>query len=124
MSGSPRTISPGSSVKTAQHMMRSHGIRHLPVVERGKVVGIISARDLLVLETLPDVDPAEATVDEAMVRDVFVVSPEAALGEVVETMIERKVGSVVVVEDAHVVGLLTTIDALSALHGLLEENRP
>jgi acetoin utilization protein AcuB len=91
-------------------------------MEHGQVVGIVSARDLLLLETLPNVSPGEAHVYEAMVRDVFTVSPETPLGEVVETMIERKVGSAVVVEDDHVVGVLTTIDALAALHGLLEEH--
>jgi acetoin utilization protein AcuB len=124
MSASPRTISPGSSLATAHRLMRSLGIRHLPVMEKGVVVGILSARDLLMLETLPKVDPAEARVYEAMIRDVFVVAPEAALGEVVQTMIERKLGSAVVADGPHVVGVLTTIDALRALHELLEQGRP
>jgi acetoin utilization protein AcuB len=124
MSASPRTISPGSSLATAHHLMRSAGIRHLPVVDRGEVVGLLSARDLLLLETLPNVSPGEARVYEAMVHDVFAVGPDAPLGEVVETMIERKLGSAVVVEEGHVVGVLTTIDALRALHELLEQTPP
>jgi acetoin utilization protein AcuB len=120
MSASPRTISPRSSLASAHRLMRTRGIRHLPVVDRGVVVGIISARDLLLLETLPGVTAGDARVDEAMVRDVFVVSPETPLGEAVETMIERKIGSAVVVEGSAVVGVLTTIDALGALHELLE----
>jgi acetoin utilization protein AcuB len=100
--------------------MRSAGIRHLPVVEKGVVVGVLSARDLLLLESLPKVDPHEAHVYEAMIRDVYAVSPDAPLGEVVETMIERKLGSAIVVDALDVVGVLTTIDALRALHELLE----
>jgi acetoin utilization protein AcuB len=124
MSASPRTISPGSSLATAHRLMRSAGIRHLPVVDRGAVVGLLSARDLLLLETLPNVSPGEARVYEAMVHDVFAVAPDAPLGEVVETMIERKLGSAVVVDDGLVVGVLTTIDALRALHELLEQSPP
>ena len=122
MSASPRTIAPGSTLATAHRSMRSLGIRHLPVTEKGVVVGVLSARDLLLLETLPKVDPTEARVYEAMVRDVFIVSPEAPIGEVVETMIERKIGSAVVVDGQDVVGVLTTIDALRALHDLLEQD--
>jgi acetoin utilization protein AcuB len=122
MTPSPRTISPASSLVTAHRLMRAAGIRHLPVVEKGVVVGVLSARDLLLIETLPKVDPAEARVYEAMIRDVFVVPPSTPLGEVIETMIERKLGSAVVTDGPSVVGVLTTIDALRALRDLLEQD--
>jgi acetoin utilization protein AcuB len=120
MSVSPRTIAPGRSIASAHRLMRAAGIRHLPVVEKGVVVGVLSARDLLLLESLPKVDPDEARVSEAMIHDVFSVSPDAPLGEVVETMIDRKLGSAIVVDGPTIVGVLTTIDALQALHTLLE----
>jgi acetoin utilization protein AcuB len=120
MTASPRTISPGSSLAQAHRAMRGAGIRHLPVVEKNVVVGVLSARDLLLLESLPKVDQNEARVYEAMVRDVFSVAPDTPLGEVVETMIARKLGSAIVVDGPNVVGVLTTIDALHALHELLE----
>jgi acetoin utilization protein AcuB len=121
MSASPRTISSGSTLATAHRLMRVAGIRHLPVVEKGALVGVLSARDLLMLESLPKVDPNEARVYEAMVRDVFAVPHDAPLGEVVETMIDRKLGSAIVVDGPNVLGVLTTIDALEALHELLEQ---
>jgi acetoin utilization protein AcuB len=121
MTASPRTISPGSTLAQAHRVMRGSGIRHLPVVEKNVVVGVLSARDLLLLESLPRVDQNEARVYEAMVRDVFSVAPSAPLGEVVETMIARKLGSAIVVDGPNVVGVLTTIDALHALHELLEQ---
>ena len=55
-----------------------------------------------------------------MVQNVFTVDPDAPIGEVVETMIERKVGSAVVCRDERVVGVFTTIDALQAFHETLE----
>jgi acetoin utilization protein AcuB len=59
-------------------------------------------------------------VEEAMVEDVFTVTPEAPIGEVIETMIDRKLGSAVVTRGDRVLGVFTTIDALTALHRLLE----
>jgi acetoin utilization protein AcuB len=74
----------------------------------------------LLIESLPDVNPDEVPVEDAMVQDVFTVSPDTPVAEAVETMIERKLGSAVVSENDRVVGVFTTIDALTALHRLLE----
>ena len=76
---------------------------------------------MLLVETLPGVNPTDVRVEEAMVMDVVTVAPDAPVGEVVESMLERKIGSVVVTDGDRVVGVFTTIDALRALHQLLEE---
>ena len=101
-------------------MMLDQGIRHLPVLDGGKIVGLLSERDLLLVESLPGVNPTDVRVEEAMVQNVFTVEPETPVGEVVETMIERKLGSALVTEGERVIGVFTTIDALRALHELLE----
>jgi acetoin utilization protein AcuB len=120
MTASPLTIGPTSSLSKAVKMMRDNHVRHLPVVEAGRVVGVLSQRDILIMESLPGVNPTEVRVEEAMVRDVFTVAPDAPLGEVIETMIDRKLGSTIVCEGERVLGVFTTIDALGALHRLLE----
>lgn len=120
MSPAPHTIGPTSSLSKAIKTMREQQVRHLPVVERGQVVGVLSQRDILIMESLPGVNPTEVRVEEAMVRDVFTANPETPVGEVVETMIERKLGSTIVTEGGRVVGVFTTIDALRALHDRLE----
>jgi acetoin utilization protein AcuB len=102
-------------------MMQEHRIRHLPVLDGGRIVGLLSERDLFLVETLPNVNPTNVRVDEAMVQEVFTVEPDAPIGEVVERMIARKVGSAVVCDEDRVVGVFTTIDALGALHELLEQ---
>ena len=96
MTDSPHTIGPTRSLAVARRMMLDHGIRHLPVLDGGKIVGLLSERDLLLVESLPGVNPTDVRVEEAMVQNVFTVEPDAPVGEVVETMIERKLGSAVV----------------------------
>ena len=119
MTSSPLTIGPTSSLSKAVKLMRDHHVRHLPVVDGGRVVGVLSQRDILIMESLPGVNPTEVRVEEAMVRDVFTVAPDAPVGEVIETMIDRKLGSTIVCEGERVLGVFTTIDALHALHALL-----
>lgn len=102
-------------------MMLDHRVRHLPVLDGGRIVGLISERDLLLVESLPGVNPTDVRVEEAMVQNVFTVEPDTPVAEVVETMIERKLGSAVVSADERVIGVFTTIDALQALHELLEQ---
>jgi len=120
MTGSPLTIGRGESLAAAHDLMRKHQVRHLPVVDGSDVVGVLSQRDVLLLETLPGGHSPDVGVDEAMVEDVFTVSPDAPVAEVVERMIRDKLGSAIVCESSRVVGVFTTIDALRALHELLE----
>jgi acetoin utilization protein AcuB len=120
MTASPLTIARTQSLATAHQVMREHQVRHLPVLDGGHVVGIVSQRDLFLVESLPDANPTEVQVEEAMVEDLFTVSPDAPIGEVVEQMIEKKLGSAIVCHGDHVLGVFTTIDALRALHRLLE----
>ena len=120
MTPSPLVIGPTSSLSKAVKLMRDNHVRHLPVVHGGRVVGVLSQRDILIMESLPGVNPTEVRVEEAMVHEVFTVSPDAPLGEVIETMIDRKLGSTIVCEGERVLGVFTTIDALRALHALLE----
>ena len=103
----------------AHRMMREHKIRHLPVLRGSKIVGLVSDRDLNMVETLKDVDPRKVLVSEAMSQDPYVVSPEAALDEVVATMAQGKLGSAVVTQHDKVVGIFTTVDACRAFSDLL-----
>jgi acetoin utilization protein AcuB len=120
MTPSPHTISPTGSLAAARRTMLEHQVRHLPVLDGGRIVGLISERDLLLVESLPGVNPADVRVEEAMVQSLFTVNPDTPIGEVVEPMIERKLGSAVVCEGERVIGVFTTIDALQALHEMLE----
>src|SRR3954471_8850501 len=96
MTTSPHTIGEDQPMTVAHRMMREHRIRHLPVLRGAKIVGLVSDRDLNMVETLKDVDPHKVLVSEAMSQDPYVVSPEAALDEVVATMAQGKLGSAVI----------------------------
>jgi acetoin utilization protein AcuB len=120
MTPGPLTIGGNRSLAAARRVMLEHRVRHLPVLSGGQIAGVLSERDLLLVESLPGVNPTEVRVEEAMVQNVFTVGPDAPLAEVIEEMVARKLGSAVVMEGDRVVGMFTTIDALGALHRLLE----
>jgi len=119
MTRQPWTIEPGATLTAAHEVMRSHAIRHLPVMDAGKLVGIVSERDLHLIETLPDADPDEVTVDDAMTETVYVARPTDEVAEVVDRMAAQKLGSVVVMQDRRVEGIFTSIDALFVLSNVL-----
>lgn len=120
MSTTPHTIGREQTLSTAHKLMREHRVRHLPVLEGGKLVGVISDRDLALIETLRDVDATKVTVEDAMTQAPFTVSPDASLDEVVATMAEHRYGSAIILDNGNVVGVFTTVDALTALSDLLK----
>jgi acetoin utilization protein AcuB len=120
MTRSPQTIGQEQTLAAAHRLMNEHRIRHLPVLEGGKLVGLLSQRDLHLIETLRDVDPEEVKVSEAMNAEAFTVGPRASVRKVVAEMAEHKYGSAVVMEKDSVVGVFTTVDALKALIELLD----
>lgn len=119
MTRSPHRIGAEQPLSLAHEIMRKKRIRHLPVLHGGKLVGLVSLRDLHLLETLSGVEPEEVTVEEAMSPDVYTVRPNAPLRGVVREMARRKLGSAVVMEAGEVVGVFTTVDALRALEHAL-----
>ncbi len=119
MTRQPWTIERNATLTAAHRLMRAHGIRHLPVLEAGKLIGIVSERDLHLIETLPDADPDEVQVEEAMTDQVYIAGPRDEVADVVERMSDQKIGSVIVMDDSRVEGIFTSIDALQVLASLL-----
>ncbi len=120
MTPDPVCIGRHDLLSTATAQMRARGFRHLPVVDHGKLVGIVSQRDLALAVSLPSEDPSAEQVDEAMSKDVYVVPPDRPVGEVAAKMVECKYGCTVVARDDRVVGIFTTTDALRVLVGIVE----
>jgi len=119
MTRMPHTIGRDQTLTAAHHMMREHRIRHLPVLSGGRLVGLLSERDLALIETLHSVDPDLTLAEEAMTQAPYTVSPDSPLDEVAATMAEQRYGSAVVMDHEKIVGVFTTTDALQVLVELL-----
>jgi acetoin utilization protein AcuB len=119
MSYAPQTIGREQTLDAAHKVMREHRIRHLPVLDGGRLLGLVSQRDLALVESLKDVDPRQVTVEDAMSQQVYHVAPGAPLDEVASEMAEHKYGAAVVMDNGRVVGMFTAVDAMAALAELL-----
>ena len=119
MTADPCCIQREEPLRNAHRLMRVRKVRHLPVLHGEHLVGLVSERDLFLLETVRSVDPEKEPVEEAMTEDPFAVAPDANVREVLEEMLAKRYGSAVVVERGRVVGIFTRADALRALHQLL-----
>jgi acetoin utilization protein AcuB len=116
----PVCIEASQPVAEAWRLMRERNSRHLPVLEGGKLVGVLSQRDLLRLESLANIDRSKDPVADAMSGQPYAVPPDEPLELVVTTMAARKLGSAVVVDGGKVVGIFTSTDALQALATLVQ----
>lgn len=115
MTPQPHTIGRDQTLALAHEMMRNHRVRHLPVLEHGEIIGVLSQRDLYFLESISGVDVAKDKVEDAMSSDCYTVAPDALVSEVAAKMATEKIGSAVVVERGRVIGIFTATDALRVL---------
>jgi acetoin utilization protein AcuB len=120
---SPHTIGEDQPLARAHEIMRLHDVRHLPVLRGGRLSGVVSLRDLHLVETMRKVDPAEVPVSEAMSPLPFAVDVDTPLLTVAETMAAMKYGSAVAMSKGKVVGVFTTIDAMRTLAWFLARSR-
>jgi acetoin utilization protein AcuB len=100
------TVSPDDALAKAKALMDSHNFRHVPVVEDGKLVGILSNNDIRWHGHLT------ATVAEAMTPNPVTVTPETTIDEAARLMLRRKINAVLVVDSGAPVGIITTSDIL------------
>lgn len=121
MTRSPVTVQRSTSMAKALKLIEEHGFRHLPVLDGERLCGLVSERDLRVVENMRGIDSAFCTVGDFILGPPYAVEPGTSLREVARVMMERKLGSAVVVEGDAVVGLFTTTDALRVLADVLEQ---
>lgn len=119
MTANPRTVAPADPMSAAHDLMREHGFRHLPVVHEGKLIGIVTDRDLHIPEALRYEPVSQVTVARAMQRAVSTIAHDAPLDEAIERMSQERCDALVVVGKTNVVGIFTASDALFALTDLL-----
>jgi acetoin utilization protein AcuB len=117
------TLSPEASVAEALTLCRERRIRHIPIVEEGRLIGIVSDRDLR--DASPALGDAEraSTLQETLVRDVMTrevstTVPEESIENVAQEMYELKIGSLPVVaeeDEEKLLGIVTSSDVMRAL---------
>ncbi len=133
MSLNPLTVNPEDTIGDALKIMKDYSIKRLPVLYKNKVVGIVTKQDLL------KASPSSATslsvweinylfpsikIKEVMTQDVIVVSANTFLEEVALIMKEKGFGSLPVVEDGELVGIITENDVFKAFIDILGFNFP
>jgi CBS domain-containing protein len=123
MTPAPLTVTPSVTIPRVQQLMAHRRIRHLPVVEDGRLVGIVTDRDVRTVQASPatSLDARELhyllerlTVRSVMTRPVITVAPHEPLAEAVRLMLEHRIGGLPVTEGERLVGILTEVDLLRA----------
>jgi acetoin utilization protein AcuB len=116
MTPKPVHVTPGDTLTTARSLMDREDFRCLPVVEGGKLVGIITDRDIR-----KHGDSLGSTnVGVAMTNDVVCISPDDSVNEAVRMLLAYKVGGLPVIRKDKLVGIITTTDILRTVLGLPE----
>lgn len=128
MTQNPLTARLGTSVFEAIRTLESEQIRHLPIVDGGELVGIVSDRDLLRFShaaLLEDPDAArtrlQVAVSAVMTSDPACVAPEDDVDDAIDLMLENRIGALPVVDEADgkLVGIVSYVDLLRAARGQL-----
>ena len=115
----PHTVGSNQTLAVVKEMFRQHGIRHLPVCDRGKLCGILSERDVDFALRVDKESAENLLVKDCCTPEPYAVSASTPTDVVVRKMAQEKIGCAVITEKDRVVGIFTTVDACRALAELL-----
>lgn len=123
------TIQPETTLKQAIHLLEKKRIRHLPVVEETRLVGIVTDRDLReaspsILEKNPHDDTLNQPVSSIMKREVITAHPLDFIEDAARLMYEHRIGCLPVLQEERLVGIVTHTDVLHTLIELFGVDRP
>jgi acetoin utilization protein AcuB len=122
----PYTVEPGTSLRRVIEMMKSEGCRQFPVLDKGKLVGIISDRDVRLVINSPMVLHGrwqdeelldKVLVDSCMTTNPMTVAPETPAYRAAKMLSLYKFGALPVVDDDVLVGIITVTDFLDYFAG-------
>lgn len=121
------TIGPEATLEAAFDLLLQKGIRHLPVMEEGRLVGILTDRDIRLATSAFNPKgpcPGSTRVGEVMTKEVVTADPLDPVEEAARVMRTRKIGCLPVLENGVLVGIVTGIDLLDALLHLTGLTKP
>jgi acetoin utilization protein AcuB len=118
----PHFVNSDDQVSAIERLMAEHNIRHIPVQEDGRVVGIVSERDLahLVNRLVPETDKGRVRARDIMLDDPYTTGFDTPLNKVALEMAERKIGSAIVLHHEKLAGILSATDICRILADILE----
>jgi acetoin utilization protein AcuB len=120
MTPTPHNIGVSLSLSDAANMMKAYKIRHLPVLDGNQLVGVVSDRDIQMVESMAGVNKDDVPIEEAMSQSPYTVACTTPLEVCARHMAKHKLGSAVVVDaNQKVVGAFTVTDGMRALADLL-----
>jgi acetoin utilization protein AcuB len=129
MTPNPKTVSPDDPLSVAAGILREHRFHHLPVVEGGRLVGILSDTDLrnasyasTPAEGKGGGPPGDRPVREAMRTEVWSVTPDDSVEDALLILSREKFGALPVLSGDRLVGIITRADLLNAFVDLLDVN--
>lgn len=121
----PYSIELSASFDEASELMGRHNVRHLPVTENHQVVGMITDRDMtsaMHVHSRAGAAAGDLCVRDLYIADPYVVSVDEPLDNVLLTMAERHIGSVIVTKAEKLVGMFTSVDACRTFGEYLREH--
>jgi len=123
MTSFPYFVGTRENLAQVRKLMEEHDVRHVPVKRDGRVVGVISRRDVdrLVNPALPTAGWERIHAEQVMTSDPYVVAIDAPLADVLEVLAERRIGTALVAKEDRLAGILTLTDVCRVLASLLRE---
>jgi CBS domain-containing protein len=110
MTPAVRTVSPSQSLAEAAEVMKGEDVGSVPVVEEGRLAGILTDRDIVTRAVAERRDPQTVKVDEVASGELVTVEPEQELDEALALMARHQVRRLPVVEEGRLVGMLAQAD--------------
>ena len=109
MTPDPRTVSPNDSIQAAAQIMREEDAGIVPVVENGRLVGVVTDRDIVIRAVAQGMPPSEK-VGQVATPEIEAVTPDVSTKEAARIMSEHQVRRLPVVEDGRLVGIVSIGD--------------
>jgi acetoin utilization protein AcuB len=118
----PYFVDADDELSEVERLMNEHRIRHIPVQHEGRVVGIVSQRDLnhVVDRLLPNTDKTRIRARDIMVDEPYIIAFDTPLNEVASEMAKRRIGSTIILHHEKLAGILSATDICRILAEILE----
>jgi len=133
MTPDPIVLAPDDTLRRARQLMEEHRLRRFPVLDEGRLVGIVTDRDVrsagMSSAVMQERRYVEYVLDRIQVGGIMTphpitVNPETPIKEAAALILEKKIGGLPVVDGEELVGMITETDLIKALMALVGKNPP